>query len=61
MHSLQNKTALITGSSRGIGAAVAQRLAQAGAEVIIHYKHRQEEAEKVVMQIVADGGKAIAV
>lgn len=58
---LENKLALVTGSSRGIGAATAIRLAAEGAYVIINYAASPERAEKVVKQIRNAGGQAEAV
>jgi 3-oxoacyl-[acyl-carrier protein] reductase len=59
-NTLQNKVALITGGSRGIGAAIARHLAREGATVAITYTKGKEPADKVVSEIVAAGGKAIA-
>ena len=53
--------AIVTGSSRGIGAAIAQRLAQDGHAVIVNYAGKPEEAAQVVAGIVAAGGQATAV
>ena len=61
MTDLTNKTALITGASRGMGRAAALALAAAGARVIIHYGRGVEEAESVVTQIRANGGRADAI
>lgn len=61
MNTLNNKVALVTGASRGIGAAVATKLANAGAKVIINYAGSKEEAEKTVQSIKENGGDAIAV
>lgn len=61
MKALVGKVALVTGSSRGIGRAIALRLAQDGAAVVVTYARQVNEANKVVAQIEADGGAAIAV
>ena len=61
MANLTNKTALVTGGSRGMGRATALALAAAGARVIVHYGRNAEEAKTVVDQIRAAGGKADAV
>jgi 3-oxoacyl-[acyl-carrier protein] reductase len=56
---LSGKIALITGASRGIGAAVAQLLAAQGADVVINYRSKGSRAEEVAANIVTAGGKAI--
>jgi 3-oxoacyl-[acyl-carrier protein] reductase len=61
MTHLAGKTALVTGGSRGIGAAIVRRLGAAGAHVAINYTNAQAEAEALVAEIVSDGGKAFAV
>jgi NAD(P)-dependent dehydrogenase (short-subunit alcohol dehydrogenase family) len=61
MASLSNKTALVTGASRGIGCATALALAEAGARVIVHYGNSKAEADKVVEEIRSAGGEADAV
>ena len=58
---LQNKTALVTGASRGIGRATALALAEAGAYVIAHYGRSTQEAESLVASIRSDGGRAEAI
>lgn len=61
MSTAQNRTAIITGASRGIGAAVAQRLARDGFNVVINFAGNADEAESLVSRIQAAGGKALAV
>ncbi len=58
---LANKSALVTGASRGMGRATALALASAGARVIVHYGRNADEAKAVVDQIRASGGRADAV
>src|SRR5215469_12568307 len=58
---LENKLALVTGSSRGIGAAIAVRLAAEGASVIVNYAASPDRAEKVIKEIRDAGGKAESV
>ena len=61
MTSLQNKTALVTGASRGIGRATATALAEAGAHVLVHYGRSTQEAESLVAEIRTKGGHADAI
>jgi 3-oxoacyl-[acyl-carrier protein] reductase len=61
MTTLQNKTALVTGASRGIGRATAGALAEAGAHVLVHYGRSAMEAESLVAEIQAKGGRANAI
>lgn len=61
MNRLVNKVAVVTGASKGIGVAIARHLAAEGACVVVNYLTGKEGADKVVAEIVAAGGKAIAV
>jgi NAD(P)-dependent dehydrogenase (short-subunit alcohol dehydrogenase family) len=59
--SLAGKVALVTGSSRGIGADTVNIFANAGAAVVVNYRNKQSRADKIVDSIIEGGGKAIAV
>lgn len=61
MATLQGKTALVTGASRGIGRAIAFALANAGARVLVHYGRSKGDAESLVAGIRSDGGQAEAI
>jgi 3-oxoacyl-[acyl-carrier protein] reductase len=58
---LKDKVAIVTGSSRGIGRAIAERLAADGAAVVVNYARSEDEARSVVAMIESKGGKAIAI
>src|ERR1700704_3470182 len=58
MSSLNGKTALVTGASRGMGRAAALALAAAGAQVLVHYSRGAKEADGVVAEIRKGGGRA---
>src|SRR6202140_4598704 len=61
MAALLNKTALVTGASRGIGRATASALAAAGAHVLVHYGRSAQDAESLVASIQAKGGRVYAI
>jgi 3-oxoacyl-[acyl-carrier protein] reductase len=61
MNRLSGKTAVVTGASKGIGAGIAKGLAAEGAAVVVNYASSKDGAERVVADIRAKGGKAIAV
>lgn len=61
MNRLKNKVAVVTGASKGIGAAIAKHFAAEGAKVVVNYASSKEGAEKVVKAITDNGGTAVAV
>ena len=61
MGKLTNKVAVVTGSSKGIGAGIAKGLAAEGAAVVVNYSSSKEGAERVVSEIKAKGGNAVAI
>jgi 3-oxoacyl-[acyl-carrier protein] reductase len=61
MNNLTGKVAIVTGASKGIGAAVAKGLAETGAAVAVNYSSGKEGADRVVSEITSSGGKAVAI
>src|SRR5580765_1442583 len=61
MSKLQDKTALVTGASKGIGAGIAKELAASGAAVVVNYATDRNGAEAVVAAITTAGGRAVAI
>jgi 3-oxoacyl-[acyl-carrier protein] reductase len=58
---LENKVAIVTGASKGIGAAIAKNFAAEGAKVVVNYAHSKEGADKIVKAITDNGGIAVAI
>lgn len=61
MTELQGKVAIVTGGSKGIGAAITRELASQGVKVAVNYNSSKESAEAIVNEIRENGGSAIAV
>ncbi|OYD96183.1 oxidoreductase [Nostoc sp. 'Peltigera membranacea cyanobiont' 210A] len=61
MKKLEGKIAVVTGASKGIGASIAKHLAAEGAAVVVNYSSSKEGADRVVAEILSEGGKAITV
>lgn len=61
MNRLPGKVAIVTGASKGIGAAIAKQFADEGAAVVVNYASSKEGADRMVKAITDKGGKAVAV
>ena len=61
MNQLKDKVAIVTGSSRGIGRGIAERLGRDGATVVVNYSGSKQEADEVVKAIESSGGKSVAI
>ena len=61
MSKLNNKVAVVTGASKGIGAGIAKGLAAEGAAVVVNYSSSKDGADRVVAEIVENGGRAVAI
>ncbi|MBA1143236.1 SDR family NAD(P)-dependent oxidoreductase [Mesorhizobium neociceri] len=61
MNELKGKVAIVTGASKGIGAAIARQFGAAGAAVVVNYASSKADADRVVQAIVRDGGKAVSI
>ena len=61
MSKLEDKVAIVTGASKGIGASIARHLAREGAAVVVNYASSKKDADQVVAEITRNGGRAIAV
>src|SRR5262245_45320006 len=61
MAKLQGSVAIVTGASKGIGASIAKAFAEEGAAVVVNYASSTESADRVVADITARGGRAVAV
>src|SRR5437879_4631157 len=61
MGKLEGKVAIVTGASKGIGAGIAKGLAAEGAAVVVNYASSKADADRIVAEIVGQGGKAVAV
>jgi 3-oxoacyl-[acyl-carrier protein] reductase len=60
MNRLEDKVAIVTGASKGIGASIAKHLADEGAAVVVNYASSKDGADRVVAAITGGGGRAIA-
>lgn len=61
MKRLEHKVAVVTGASKGIGASIAKALAKEGAAVVVNFANAKEDAERIVTEIINDGGRAIGI